>query len=194
MLAAASARVLRRQGRLGDALRMLDAGLTRWPDVAALWLERAIAFDLGNSLERAAENYARVRALDPGAAAGWSGGASVAARRGEREAALALGAQALARAPGDPVAAIAVARVEIETGAAGVAAARLEAVLTAPQTAAADRIVAGLSARRCAGGGWRSDGVRPLRPMAMPMQAVRSRSNAPLGADGPQRFGLSSRR
>lgn len=106
--------VLRKQGHLRDALLTLDEAIAAEPRVASFWLERAMALEAGGSLAPALESYSRAASLDPQSASAFGGAASIAARQGDTERALDAGTRALALDPREPLAAAALARLDLD--------------------------------------------------------------------------------
>ena len=116
-LLTASGAVLRKAGRLGDAVRMLDAAVAAAPRSAAAWLERGYAFHGGGALDDAAESYHTAARLDPGCAAAFAGFAQVAALLGFPVAVRRFAAKALAIDPREATALLALAAVDVDDGA-----------------------------------------------------------------------------
>ena len=108
--------VLRKQGRLSEALKRLDEAIRLDPTAAAPWLERGMALETGGSLEPALASYHRAAELDPQSASAFGGVASIASRRGDLDVALHYGERALALDPLDPPGAAGMARAKIEQG------------------------------------------------------------------------------
>ncbi len=106
--------VLRKQGKLGEALKQLDEAIRLDPLAAAPWLERGMALETGGSLEPALASYQRAAELDPQSASAFGGVASVASRRGDLDVAIRFGERALAIDPLDPPGAAGLARARIE--------------------------------------------------------------------------------
>ena len=145
LILAAIAGTLRKRGRLADAIRTIDASLATETGNAAAWLERGLILEAGNSLGPAAASYERAAALDPGLVPALAGIAGVAARTGDAGRVRALAARALAIAPRDVTATVALARIEIEGGDAAAAAARLQPLADDPALPPGHRLlVAGL--------------------------------------------------
>jgi tetratricopeptide (TPR) repeat protein len=107
--------VLRKEGRLLEALAMLDKVVAAEPRHGAAWLERGYTLDALRLEEQAAESYRRALALDPALAPALGRLADTAARRGQGEEARALAGRALAIDPLEPVATAALATVALET-------------------------------------------------------------------------------
>lgn len=120
---------LRRLGRLSEAVRALDAGLSIDGRRADLWLERAHTLEAGGSLVAALDSYRRAAELAPALAAAQAGAAGVAVRLGHLDEARTRAQAALQADPLDRSSAIAMAQVELEEGDAQAAAARLEALV-----------------------------------------------------------------
>lgn len=123
--------VLRKQGKLRDALRQLDEAIRLDPTAAAPWLERGMALETGGSLEAALVSYHRAAELDPQSASAFGGVASITARRGDLDVAIRYGERALMIDPLDPPGAAGMARAQIELGKPDQALAVLEPVLEA---------------------------------------------------------------
>ncbi len=111
--------MLRKQGKLSEALRQLDEAIRLDPTAAAPWLERGMALETGGSLEAALASYQRAAELDPQSASAFGGVASIASRRGDLDIALQFGERALALDPRDPPGAAGIARTRIEQRPAG---------------------------------------------------------------------------
>lgn len=106
--------VLRKQGKLSEALRRLEEAIRLDPTAAAPWLERGMALETGGSLEPALASYQRAAQLDPQSASAFGGVASIASRRGDLDLAQQFGQRALALDPLDPPGAAGLARTRIE--------------------------------------------------------------------------------
>ncbi len=107
----------RQQGRLRDALLHCDAALEQNPRFVPAWLERGFAFASGGSMASASKCYRQVVVLDPANAYAHAGLASILARDGDSPEGREHAALALAADPGNPIAAAALAKMEIESGA-----------------------------------------------------------------------------
>ncbi len=106
--------VLRKEGRLLEALAVLDQVVVAEPRHGAAWLERGYTLDALRLEEPAVESYRRALALDPALAPALGRLADTAARRGQGEEARTLAARALAIDPLEPVATAALATVALE--------------------------------------------------------------------------------
>lgn len=138
LIIAAIGTVLRKQGRLAAALVQFDAALAQDPLCSVAWLERGFALEAGGSLRLALESFARSAKFDPTAAA-HGGAAAVAARIGDASAGI-HAAAALDLDPAHPAAHAASARLDLESGNADAAVARLQRSLAGTLTDA-DRCV-----------------------------------------------------
>jgi tetratricopeptide (TPR) repeat protein len=112
------AQVLRREGRLRDAVLHCDAALRAAPDYAEAWLERGFVLASGGSMQLARDCYRQVLELDPGNVHAHAGLASIMARDGDSSEARDHANKALAADPGNVVAAAALATMDLESGAA----------------------------------------------------------------------------
>jgi tetratricopeptide (TPR) repeat protein len=121
--------VLRKEGRLGEALAVLDRTVAAEPRHSAAWLERGYTLDALRSEDAAIVSYKRAVALDPRLAPALGKLADAAAKKGDKEAGAALAARALAVDASEPAAPCALALMEIEAGEGVKAATRLEALL-----------------------------------------------------------------
>jgi tetratricopeptide (TPR) repeat protein len=121
--------VLRKEGRLDQALAVLDRVIAIEPRHSAAWLERGYTLDALRSEQAASESYSRAIAIDPDMAPALAKLADGAAKRGEKEAGRAFAARALAINPLEPAAVFALATMEIEEGEGAKAAERLHALL-----------------------------------------------------------------
>jgi tetratricopeptide (TPR) repeat protein len=121
--------VLRKEYRLDEALAVLDKVVATEPRHSAAWLERGYTLEALRSEAAAIESYKRALAIDANLAPALGKLADIAAKKGEREAAMAYAGRALAIDPGNPSATFAVAAIEIEAGNGAGAAARLERLL-----------------------------------------------------------------
>lgn len=106
----------RRQGRIDEAIALLDAAIAALPDNSGAKLERAYAFDDAGLLERAAEDYRKAAELDSHAAPAHAGLASVLSRLGRVEQAVDEAEIALGLDPANATALCARARCDIEHG------------------------------------------------------------------------------
>lgn len=104
---------LRVEGRFAEAIRLLDQAAQLNPSDPDIWLERGIVFDLGGSLDKAAQSYAEAVRLGGGALP-LAGYASVAVRKGDYANARQAAEQTLILAPGEPVSTITLARCDLE--------------------------------------------------------------------------------
>ena len=121
--------VLRKEGRLEEALAVLDRVVAAEPRHSAAWLERGYTLDDLRSERAAAESYERAVALDPNLAPALGKLADGAAKRGEKEAGRAYATRALALDPFEPAATYALATMELEAREAAQAEARLRKLL-----------------------------------------------------------------
>lgn len=110
----AIATVMRKEGRLGEAMQVLDRVLAAEPRHAAAWLERGYTLDELRFDAAAADSYRRALSLQPGMAPALAKLADGAARRGESEEARTLAERARALSPAEPAAAFALATLAIE--------------------------------------------------------------------------------
>jgi tetratricopeptide (TPR) repeat protein len=131
MVIGAIGAVLRKEGRLEEALAVLDQVVAAEPRHAAAWLERGYTLDDLRAGPEARESYARAVALDPNMAPALGKLADAAAKTGAKQEGRAYAARALAIDPLNPAATFALATMEIEAGDGAQAAARLEALLAA---------------------------------------------------------------
>jgi len=127
LILAAIGAVLRKEGRLGEALDILDRVVGVAPGHAAAWLERGYVLDAMRATRDACASYARALVLDATLAPALGKLADAAARAGDAEAARTLATRSLALNPGEPSAIFALATIELEAR-NGVAA---ESLLTA---------------------------------------------------------------
>lgn len=132
MIAGAIGAVLRKEGRLGEALAVLDRVTEADPGHSAAWLERGYTLEALREDAQAARSYARALAIDPYLAPALGKLADLAAKRGDREAGSAHAARALAIDPAQPSATFALATIAIETGHAQDAVARLSRLIEGP--------------------------------------------------------------
>jgi Flp pilus assembly protein TadD len=134
--------VLRKEGRLAEAIAKLTSIIDLAGDNPALWMERAYAFDFNGMLKEAQTDYEQSLRLDPSSAPGWAGLASVAARLGDRETARAAGKRALSIDSGNATAHIALARCDLESDAASSARDRLATLTQRADVHPADQLIA----------------------------------------------------
>lgn len=94
-----AAEVARNQKRWGDAVRLWDACIQRFPDqqVSAWWLNLATALRSLDRIGDADETYAAVRDRWPDEVLGWRGGAELATKREDWETAADLWATCITR-------------------------------------------------------------------------------------------------
>ena len=135
------AQILRRQGRLRDAVLHCDAAIRAAPAYAPAWLERGFVLASGGSMQLALNCYRQVIKLEPGNAAAHAGLASIMARDGDSAEARTHAASALAADPGNVIAAAALATMELEAGAASAARALVEPLAAALDAPSSDRIL-----------------------------------------------------
>jgi len=114
MVLGAIGAVLRKEGRLDEALAVLDRVVEVEPRHAAAWLERGYTLDAMRDNAGAAQSYERALAIDPRLAPAYGRLADAAAKRGESGTARELAARALELQPHDPAAICALATVAIE--------------------------------------------------------------------------------
>jgi Tfp pilus assembly protein PilF len=129
LVMAAIGSVLRKEGRLDEALRLLDQVVATEPRHAAAWLERGYVLDELRSSANARESYERALAIDPNLAPALGKLADAAAREGDKDRGQALAARALAINAFEPSAIFALATIEIEARDGTAAEARLVARL-----------------------------------------------------------------
>lgn len=110
------AAILRRTGRLRDAVLHCDAAIKANPQYADAWIERGAVLTAGGSVANARLSYEHVLAIDPGNVAGRAGLAFVTSRDGDTPQARNHAKAALARDPANAMAAIALATMMIESG------------------------------------------------------------------------------
>jgi tetratricopeptide (TPR) repeat protein len=132
----------RKQGRNGDAIRVLGDAIARLQDNGGAWLERAYAFEGGGMLDAAAGDYAQATALDPAMAPAWAGRANVAGIQSDTNAARNFAARALAIDADCPMAHIALMRCDLAEGNAEAARATGDALRARADLPAADRFLA----------------------------------------------------
>lgn len=124
--------VLRKEGRLEEALAVLDQVVAAEPRHAAAWLERGYTLDALRNDTAGRESYLRALAVDPGLAPALGRLADTAAKRGDAPAARELAERALARDPHDPAAICALATLAIEARDGAEAERRLATLLATP--------------------------------------------------------------
>ncbi len=121
--------VLRKEGRLDEALVVLDQLVRAAPDYAVGWLERGYVLDALRDTAGARESYMRSLSLDAGLSPALGKLADAAARDGDKGDAKELAMRALALNPGEPSALFALASIDIEARDGAAAGLRLEASL-----------------------------------------------------------------
>jgi Tfp pilus assembly protein PilF len=121
--------VLRKEGRLDDALATLDQVLAAAPHHAAGWLERGYVLDALRNRDGARESYQRAVAIDPHLAPALGKLADLAAQGGDAETGRRFAARALAIDSYEPAAIAALATIDIEARDGIAAEARLRALL-----------------------------------------------------------------
>jgi tetratricopeptide (TPR) repeat protein len=121
--------VLRKEGRLEEALEILDQVVTAEPRHPAAWLERGYTLDALRLDAAAGDSYRRALSLDPNLAPALGKLADAAAKRGETAEGEALAARALAIDPAEPAANCGLATIEIEAKEGQKAERRLRALL-----------------------------------------------------------------
>jgi tetratricopeptide (TPR) repeat protein len=114
MVLGAIGAVMRKEGRLDEALVVLDRVVTVAPTHAAAWLERGYTLEALRDAPGAAVSYGQALAIDPQLAPALGRLADAAAKRGQTAEALALATRALSHQPHDVAATCALATVEIE--------------------------------------------------------------------------------
>jgi Tfp pilus assembly protein PilF len=114
MVLGAIGAVLRKEGRLGESLAVLDRVVATEPRHSAAWLERGYTLDALRETAAAARSYQRALSIDPQLAPAYGRLADAAAKRGEAAAARELAGRALALQPHDPAATCALATIAIE--------------------------------------------------------------------------------
>jgi tetratricopeptide (TPR) repeat protein len=132
LVMAAIGAVLRKEGRLDEALTLLDRVIALEPRHAAAWLERGYVLDALRSTPEACESYRQALTLDPNLSPALGKLADSAARDGDAELGRTLALRSLAINPSEPSAIFALATIDIEVR-DGVAA---ETRLTAPLVSA----------------------------------------------------------
>jgi tetratricopeptide (TPR) repeat protein len=108
--------LLRKEGRLRDAVLHCDAALRTDPDYVAAWLERGFVLSSGGSMAGALASYRRAAELDLACADAHAGIASVMARDGDSAEARGHAARALEIEPDNAIAAAALATMQLEAG------------------------------------------------------------------------------
>ena len=116
LVMAAIGSVLRKEGRLDDALAVLDRVIEIEPRHAAAWLERGYVLDALRSTAGACESYRHALALDPNLAPALGKLADAAARDGDTESGRELALRSLTINPSEPSAIFALATIDIEAG------------------------------------------------------------------------------
>jgi Tfp pilus assembly protein PilF len=121
--------VLRKEGRLEEALAMLDRVVAEEPRHAAAWLERGYVLDNLRLGDGAGDSYRRALAIDPNMAPALGKLADAAAKDGDTATGQSLAGRALAIDPYEPAAVAALATIEIEAKDGAAAEARLRRLL-----------------------------------------------------------------
>ncbi len=121
--------VLRKEGRLDEALAVLDQVVAAEPRHGAAWLERGYTLDSLRNDAEARDSYLRALAVDPQLAPALGRLADAAAKRGEAIPAHDFAQRALALDPHDPAATFALATMAIEARDGAEAERRLAALL-----------------------------------------------------------------
>jgi tetratricopeptide (TPR) repeat protein len=129
LIAGAIGAVLRKEGRLVDALAVLDRVVEAAPRHAAAWLERGYTLDALRREEEAGESYRRTLAIDATVAPALGRLADTAARRGRAEEARDLATHALSLDAHEPAAIAALATIAIEARDGAAAEAQLRPLL-----------------------------------------------------------------
>jgi Tfp pilus assembly protein PilF len=124
--------VLRKEGRLEEAIAVLDQALAAGPRNASAWLERGYVLDALREDAAARDSYARALAIDPNMAPALGKIADSAAKAGDVVTARALADRALALDGHEPAATCALATIEIEVRDGIGAERRLAALLRSP--------------------------------------------------------------
>ncbi|CAH2602088.1 Cellulose synthase operon protein C [Rhodovastum atsumiense] len=106
-----AAMALRMLGRHDAAAHLLEQGLSRFPDEAGLWLERAWLTQAGGDRDRAGQLWQEIRQRFPDLPEGHVGSATVLRVQGQADAAEQVLAAAAGRFPGVAAIAIEAARV-----------------------------------------------------------------------------------
>ncbi|WP_294394736.1 tetratricopeptide repeat-containing sulfotransferase family protein [uncultured Sphingomonas sp.] len=123
--------VLRKEGRVEEALEVLDQVVAAEPRHAAAWLERGYALSALRSDKQAQTSYERAVAIDTQLAPAWGKLADAAAKAGDADRGRALAARALVINPGEPAAVCALATIDLEARDGAAAEARLRTLLDA---------------------------------------------------------------
>jgi len=129
MVAGAIGAVLRKEGRLDEALAVLDRVVAAEPRHGAAWLERGYTLEALRDEPAASRSYAQALALDPDLAPALGKLADLAAKRGDRASGQDYAERALAVDPAQPSAVFALATIAMEAGEPQRAADRLAALL-----------------------------------------------------------------
>jgi tetratricopeptide (TPR) repeat protein len=124
--------VLRKEGRLDEALAVLDRVVAAEPRHSAAWLERGYVMEDLRSPADAEESFRRALAIDPALAPALGKLADAAARKGRKDEARELAGRALAVDRLEPSANFAIATIELEAREVAAAEARLRALLAVP--------------------------------------------------------------
>lgn len=132
----------RRQGRVAEAIDLLDLAIVALPDNLGARLERAYAFDDAGLLPRAAEDYSKAADLDPHAAPAHAGLASVLSRLGQVDRAQGEAEVALRLDPSNVAALCALARCDLEVGRPEAAILRLSRLPAQPDVSQVEKIIA----------------------------------------------------
>jgi len=106
--------VLRKVGRMREAVECFERAIELDQRYAAAWFERGSTFERGGALADAADDFRRTIELDPGNAAAHAALAANLARRGDREAAAHHAGQALQLDPVNITAHNALALIAVE--------------------------------------------------------------------------------
>lgn len=134
--------LLARQGGLDAARTAIEASLAIDPDNYTARVDAGTVTFMKADLGAAEAHYAAASVLRPGEVDPLAARAAIAARQGDAEKANELGMAALALAPGNATATLAVARAELLQGAAAGCIARLDALLARPDINAQNRVAA----------------------------------------------------
>ncbi len=129
LIVAAIGSVLRKEGKLDEALLVLNEVVAKQPRHAAAWLERGYTLDALRSTADARESYTRALKLDPKLAPAWGKLADAAAREGNSKEGRELAERSLAINPAEPSAIFALATIEIEARDGAASEKRLRAAL-----------------------------------------------------------------
>jgi tetratricopeptide (TPR) repeat protein len=124
--------VLRKEGRLDEAIAVLNRVIAAGPRNAAAWLERGYVLDALRDDAAARDSYARALAIDPNMAPALGKLADAAAKAGDAVTARTLADRALSLDSHEPAATCALATIEIEAGAGVAAERRLTTLLQSP--------------------------------------------------------------